>query len=72
MVTHAYVSLIARFISMCPQGSTAAECAQALLASPLAPRHALLRYWSKDLLMSAAARSAWVEPDLCPLDDYVR
>ena len=31
-------------------------------------RH-LLRYWSRDLMMSSAAREGWVAPDLGPLPD---
>jgi hypothetical protein len=38
----------------------------ALLASPLGKSSWLLEYWSQDLLMSAAARRAWREPDLKP------
>ena len=31
---------------------------------PLARKDALLEFYSKDLLMSARARAAWVEPDV--------
>jgi hypothetical protein len=36
----------------------------ALMASPLGKSGWLLEYWSKDLLMSAAARREWRDPDL--------
>jgi predicted HD phosphohydrolase len=65
-ITRAYVMLLAAFIAD-RDGQPAAYCAQALLASPLAARDALLTYYSKDLLMSVQARLDWVEPDLSPL-----
>jgi hypothetical protein len=61
-ITRAYVMLLAAFIAG-RDGQTAAVCAQALLASPLAARDALLTYYSKDRLMSVEARLKWVEPD---------
>ena len=39
----------------------------AVLASPLAGKTALLRYYSKESLLSVSARQGWVEPDLEPL-----
>jgi hypothetical protein len=39
----------------------------ALMSSTLANPNWLLEYWSRDLLMSAAARRRWQEPDLKPL-----
>jgi hypothetical protein len=65
-ITRAYVMLLAAFIAG-RDGQPEANCAQALLASPLATRDALLTYYSKDLLMSVQARNEWVEPDRCPL-----
>jgi hypothetical protein len=38
-----------------------------LLASEYGRAEWLLRYWSKEVLFSTAARRAWVEPDLRPL-----
>jgi len=65
-ITRAYVHLIAEFLATRPQDATTADCAQALLGSPLAERDALLAYYSKERLMSVAARRAWVEPDRVP------
>jgi hypothetical protein len=65
-MTRAYVMLLAAFIAG-RDGQAAADCAEALLASRLAARDALLMYYSKDRLMSVEARRAWVEPDLRPL-----
>jgi hypothetical protein len=41
--------------------------ANAILASNLADPNWLLEYWSRDRLMSAGARRAWLDPDLKPL-----
>jgi hypothetical protein len=37
------------------------------MASPLADRSVLLRFYSRESLMSNRARAVWVEPDLAPL-----
>jgi hypothetical protein len=66
-ITRAYAYLIAEFLAGCAKEATAAECAQSLLASPLAARDALLAYYSKERLMSVAARRRWLPPDRSPL-----
>jgi hypothetical protein len=65
-ITRAYVCLLSEFIRRHP-GLAVADCVQGLLASPLAGKPALLRYYSKESLLSVAARKGWVEPDLEPL-----
>ena len=40
---------------------------QALLASPVASREALLTFYTKRRLFSVEARHDWVEPDRAPL-----
>jgi hypothetical protein len=65
-ITRAYIQLLAEFLAARSERPTAA-CVQELLASPLAARDALMRYYSKALLMSVRARRGWVEPDLAPL-----
>ena len=67
-ITRAYLVLLARFARSNP-ALDGAPLAQALLSSPLAQRDALFRYYSKDLLMSVAARRQWVEPDLRALGE---
>jgi hypothetical protein len=62
-VTRAYVHLLSAFIRT-HDGLDVADCAQALLASPLAEKAALLRYYTKQTLTSVSARKAWVEPDV--------
>jgi hypothetical protein len=58
-ITRAYAHPIAEFLSEQREG--------ALLASPLAHKHALLECYSRELLMSVAARRVWNDPDLKPL-----
>ena len=65
-ITRAYVCLLSEFIRRHP-GLAVADCVQAVLASPLAGKAALLRYYSKESLRSVPARKGWVEPDLEPL-----
>ena len=64
-ITRAYALLIAEFLSEQREG-TLAQRVGALLASPLAHKNALLEYYSKERLMSVAARGEWSGPDLKP------
>ena len=64
-ITRAYAHLIAEFLSEQREG-TLAQRVGALLASPLAHKNALLAYYSKERLMSVAARGEWSGPDLKP------
>ena len=70
-ITRAYVELLSDFIRT-HSGIAAAECAQALLAGPLAEKTALFRYYSQERLMSVSARKGWVEPDIASLRIPVR
>jgi len=65
-VTRAYVNLLADFAARHAE-KTAGERVTALLADPLSDKKALLRFYSRPLLESSAARLDWVEPDLAPL-----
>jgi hypothetical protein len=65
-ITAAYVRLIAAFL-VADAGPDLAARVAALLASPLAERSALFRYWSRERLLSPEARAAWLDPDLAPL-----
>lgn len=67
-ITRAYVELLSNYDASCPPAMPLSERVARLLASPLAAKDALARFYSRDLLMSTRARSAWVEPDLAPLD----
>ncbi|WP_313803482.1 hypothetical protein [Sphingobium sp.] len=50
-----------------PGGISPAEAFAALMRSPMADKDWLFVHWSRERLMSADARRAWVEPDLKPL-----
>ena len=71
-ITAAYVKVIDAFLATFAREIALETRVEALLAGPLAERTALFRYWSREVLMSAAARRAWVEPDLAPLARPVR
>lgn len=66
-MTAAYVRLLDQFLAReDPAVPLRRRCAM-LLGSPLADRRVLLRFYSKELLMSPRARGEWVPPDLVPL-----
>jgi hypothetical protein len=69
-ITCAYAHLIDGFLAARPGDITLAERVQVLLASPVAARDALLKYYSRDLLLSVAARREWKPPDLMQLPGY--
>jgi hypothetical protein len=66
-ITAAYVTLIAESLAAADPGLTLESKVEGMLAGPLAERTVLLRFWSKETLMSPAARAAWVAPDVAPL-----
>jgi hypothetical protein len=66
-ITAAYAHLIADFLSTVGPTFELGTRVAALLASPLADRAALFRFWSRDRLLSTEARAAWLPPDLAPL-----
>jgi hypothetical protein len=66
-ITVAYVKLIEAFLAtFAPEVALEARV-EALLAGPLGDRALLFRFWSRETLLSAAARRGWVPPDLAPL-----
>jgi hypothetical protein len=66
-ITRAYTVLLARFLEQA-RGAPLAQTVRSLLASPLAARDVLFRFYARETLMSPFARAQWVEPDLRPLD----
>ena len=66
-VTAAYVRLLDQFLAAGYRTLPLRDSCAALLASPLADRDVLLRFYSKAVLMSPTARREWVEPDLALL-----
>jgi adenylate kinase family enzyme len=67
-ITDAYVQLLAQFLANSPEGMPLVDRIAVLLDSPLAAKNVLATFYSRDRLMSAEARAAWVEPDVAPLD----
>lgn len=67
-ITAAYVELFAQFLRTRPAGEPLPVTVAHLLAGPLAARDALLAFYSREHLQSAAARLSWVAPDRAPLD----
>ena len=66
-ITAAYVQLIDAFLATFEASVPLDRRLAALVASPLGDRSILLRYWSRERLMSPEARAAWLAPDLAPL-----
>jgi len=66
-ITRAYVLLLSEFLAAEPAKIPLSGSAGRLLASPLAERDALLRFYSRERLMSPEARAQWVEPDIMAL-----
>src|SRR5262245_51835774 len=66
-ITAAYVRLLSQFLDRRENGEVIGDLATRLLGGPLAARDVLFAFYSRERLMSVAARAAWVEPDLAPL-----
>lgn len=65
-ITRAYVAGVRLFLSEAAETGLAARV-NALLRSPMGGRDWPLRFYSRELLFSVAARRGYVEPDLAPL-----
>ncbi|KGB55494.1 hypothetical protein FG91_01414 [Sphingopyxis sp. LC81] len=65
-ITRAYVAGVRLFLSETAETGLAARV-NALLRSDVGRRDWPLRFYSRELLFSVAARRAFVEPDLAPL-----
>ncbi len=66
-ITRAYLHGVRWFLGMTDTERPIHLVVNELLASPVGARDWPLRFWSKERLMSRAARLAYVEPDLEPL-----
>ena len=66
-ITVAYARLIEQFLSMFDADVPLERRVGLLTESLLAERSVLLRFWSREELMSPRARAEWVPPDLAPL-----
>lgn len=70
-ITAAYVQVIDGFLATFGQSvedDVSLEArVEALVAGPLGQRDHLLRFWSREVLLSPRARREWVPPDKQPL-----
>ena len=67
-ITRAYVLLLAQFLAAGRADAPLRERTAELLAGPLADKDALLRFYSRERLMSPEARAEWVAPDIAGAD----
>jgi hypothetical protein len=65
-ITRAYVAGVREHLGNRPDGEPLATAVNALLASPAGRRDWPLRFYSRELLFSVAARLNFVPPDLAP------
>jgi hypothetical protein len=65
-LTQLYIRGVRAFLDMTGEAGLAGRV-NALLASEMAPRDWPLRFYSRALLFSVAARRGWVEPDLAAI-----
>lgn len=66
-ITRASLHMARRLAAGFPADAPVGAVLAALMASPLGDKDWPLAYWSRDVLMSVAARRGWVEPDIAPL-----
>lgn len=67
-ITAFYTRAIGRYVAQARAGTSLLELTNGLLLSRIATRGFPFAYYSRDRLLSVAARRSWVEPDLAPLD----
>ena len=66
-ITQGSLRMTRRLLAGLPADIAPSAAFAALMASPLGDKDWPFAYWSRALLMTPAARRAWVEPDLQPL-----
>jgi len=66
-ITRAFLHGIRLFLSEADRAAPVHDLVNDLLHSPMGQRDWPLRFWSKERLISVAARRGWVEPDLAVL-----
>jgi hypothetical protein len=67
-ITAFYVWVIRAYLRNATAGLTLVEMTNGLLASPYAQKSYPFEFYSRDRLLSVAARHAWLDPDLKPLE----
>lgn len=68
-ITAFYVMTIARFLEQVPGSMPLLEQVHALLNDPLGSKAIAFEFWSRERLLSVAARRSWLEPDRRPIAD---
>jgi hypothetical protein len=58
--------LLANYLYQCPQAATLSSKVNGALQQ-FASKDVLFSYYSRDRVMSDAARASWIEPDLRPI-----
>lgn len=66
-ITEVYLRGISALVAWLPRGTTPGRAFQCLMASPVSDRDYPLYFYSRERLLSPAARRQWLEPDLRPL-----
>jgi hypothetical protein len=66
-ITLSWIAVIARFLDRADRRRPVAELAAALI-DRYSDKDFLLRFYSRDVLMSDEARAAWVPPDRQPIE----
>ena len=66
-ITRAYLRGIRFFLKESDTSRPVHDLVNELLMSPMGRRDWPLRFWSKERLLSVAARRGWVEPDLAAM-----
>jgi hypothetical protein len=67
-ITRFWMEFLANHLSQCPQDATLTSKVNGVLRQ-FASKDVLFSYYSRDRVMSDAARTAWTEPDLRPIAD---
>jgi len=67
-ITAAYVQLLAQFLGTGQTDMALEMRAMELLTGPVAAKDVLFRFYSRDRLMSTAARFGWLEPDAASIN----
>jgi hypothetical protein len=67
-ITAFYVWAIRKYLRKAAAGLPLLELMNRLLASPCASKSYPFEFYSRERLLSVAARHAWLDPDLRPLD----
>jgi len=67
-ITRFYIWAVGKYLSLADRSLPLVELTNRLVASEHGSKQHPFRYYSRDRLLSVAARRGWVEPDLAPLD----